>query len=98
VDEGANEAISGEATVTTQALNVARDGATTLALAAASIVGVVIIAVLLTPLGDINLFAETRSTVGAPSFVDPYREFVQAPAADAPSFADPYRQFVEASR
>jgi hypothetical protein len=83
--------------VTTQAVNLARDGATTLALAAASIVGVVIIAVLLTPLGELNLFAEAPSTAGAPIFVDPYRAFVEAPATNAPSFADPYRQFVEAS-
>jgi hypothetical protein len=38
----------------------------------------------------------TTAIQGAPSYVDPYREFIQAPAVGAPSYVDPYREFVQA--
>ena len=38
----------------------------------------------------------TETIQGAPSYADPYREFVEAPAVGAPSFVDPYREFVQA--
>jgi hypothetical protein len=82
--------------VNTQAIHIVRIGGLALTAAVAAIFGVVIGTALNTGLGEFNLFAETPATVDAPSFVDPYREFVVAPAADAPSFVDPYREFVVA--
>ena len=94
-DEGVIKVSERTPTVNTQALSPVRIGGLALAIVVAAVLSVAIATGLAGQLGTLDLFVDSPATVGAPSFVDPYREFVQAPGAGAPGFVDPYREFVE---
>ena len=62
----------------------------------AMLAGLVIVLMTVAVASSLVAGRPTTTIQGAPSYVDPYREFVQAPAVGAPSYVDPYREFVHA--